>query len=126
MIFATGASRELEFERSRNAVLVAALSSAKGERERAEREAAAARLQIRQLEQQLQALHSAGSLRMLSKHLNSGEQLFSIFISLHFSKSRTLHCTRRTFHVNDRSVRDHPLHKVPFSVGGACSGVLVH
>lgn len=66
MIFATGASRELEFERSRNAVLVAALSSAKGERERAEREAAAARLQIRQLEQQLQALHSAGSLRMLS------------------------------------------------------------
>ncbi|KAK9918861.1 hypothetical protein WJX75_007597 [Coccomyxa subellipsoidea] len=57
---ANGASRELEFERSRNAVLVAALSSAKGERERAEREAAAGRLQIQNLEQQLQALQSAG------------------------------------------------------------------
>ncbi|EIE24923.1 hypothetical protein COCSUDRAFT_62333 [Coccomyxa subellipsoidea C-169] len=53
-------SRELELERSRNAVLVAALSSAKGGRERAEREAAAARQRMQQLEQQLQMAHSAG------------------------------------------------------------------
>jgi len=52
----------LEVERSRNAVLVAALSSAKDERERAQAEAAATKMRILHLEQQLQMAHSAGVL----------------------------------------------------------------
>ncbi len=53
-------SQDLEVERSRNAVLAAALSSAKAEREYAQAEAAAARQRVHQLEQQLQYANSAG------------------------------------------------------------------
>ncbi|BDA49359.1 hypothetical protein COCOBI_13-4710 [Coccomyxa sp. Obi] len=55
-----GSSRDLEVERSRNAVLAAALSSAKAERKHAQAEAAAARQLVLQLEQQLQMANSAG------------------------------------------------------------------
>lgn len=57
----------LEVERGRNAVLVAALSSAKDERERAQTEAAASKKRILHLEKQLQMTHSAG---VLSHHLH--------------------------------------------------------
>ncbi|CAL8464239.1 g3774 [Coccomyxa elongata] len=53
-------SQDLEVERSRNAVLAAALSSAKAEREHAQAEAAAARQRVQQLEQQLQYANCAG------------------------------------------------------------------
>ena len=52
-------------ERSRNAVLAAALSSAKAEREHAQSEAATARQRVQQLEQQLQLANSAGNSNFL-------------------------------------------------------------
>lgn len=52
--------RELEVERSRNAVLAAALSSAKAERKHAQAEAAAARQRAQQLEQKLDMANSIG------------------------------------------------------------------
>lgn len=65
MLVLAESSRELEVERSRNAVLAAALSSAKAEREHAQTEAAAARQHVRQLEQQLHMASSAGDCDIL-------------------------------------------------------------